>query len=60
MNSLNLNEQVFLYIRIDYSKPSPHPLLSHKPVKMTEVEAHARNQSFSLNRLTERYIKCED
>lgn len=59
MNSLNLNEKVFSYIRIDYSKPPPHPLLSCNPVKMTEFEAHSRNQSFSLNGLTERYIKCE-
>lgn len=59
MKEINLNEKIFLYDRIDYSKPAPHPLLAPKPIRMTENEAHARNQGFSLNHVTQRYIKRE-
>jgi len=59
MRDSNLIEPIFLYDRVDYSKPAPHPLLLPKPVPMTESEAHSRNQGFALNHVTQRYIKRE-
>lgn len=59
MRDSNLIKPIFLYDRVDYSKPAPHPLLSPKPVYMTESEAHSRNQGFALNLTTQRYIKRE-
>lgn len=59
MKEINLNEKIFLYDRVDYSKPAPHPLLAPKPIRMTENEAHSRNQGFALNLTTQRYIKRE-
>ena len=55
----NYNSALFKYQLIDYSKPAPHPLLEHKPIKMTSDEAHARNQGFALNNTTKRYIKLD-
>jgi len=59
MRDSNLIKPIFLYDRVDYSKPAPHPLLAPKPVRMTEDEAHSRNQGFALNLTTQRYIKRE-
>lgn len=60
MKEINLNEKFFLFNMIDYSKPAPHPLLAPKPIKMSEVEAHSRNQAFALNRASQRYVKQKE
>lgn len=60
MKETDLNEKIFLYDRVDYSKPAPHPLLAPKPIKMTEIEAHSRNQAFALNRASQRYVKQKE
>ncbi|MDO7613112.1 MAG: hypothetical protein MUQ75_02670 [Crocinitomicaceae bacterium] len=56
MNS-ELNNKLFKYQLVDYSKPAPHPILAPRPIEITKVEAHSLNKGFALNRLTLRYVK---
>jgi hypothetical protein len=49
------NTKLHTYVLINYSKPPP--VFPELEIQMTEREAHARNQGFSFNRVTKRYIK---
>jgi hypothetical protein len=49
------NTILHTYTLAEYDKPKP--ILPEKQVRMTEKEAHARNQGFALNRVSKRYIK---
>ena len=51
------NTILYTYILVQYDKPKP--ILPEKQVKMTEKEAHARNQGFALNFVKQRFIKAE-
>lgn len=55
--NLQLNNKLFKYRLVDYSKPAPHPILAPRPIEMTKTEAHSLNRGFTLNRLTLRYIQ---
>ena len=56
MNS-ELNNKLFKYHLVDYSKPAPHPILAPRPIEITKTEANSLNKGFALNRLTLRYVK---
>jgi len=49
------NNILYTYTLVQYDQPKP--ILPEKQVKMTEREAHARNQGFALNLSKQRYIK---
>lgn len=49
------NRKPQTYVLVNYSKPPP--VFPELEIQMTEREAHARNQGFSFNRVTKRFIK---
>lgn len=55
--NLELNNKLFKYQLVDYSKPAPHPILSPRSIEITKFDAHSLNKGFALNRLTLRYVK---
>jgi len=52
------NTILHTYTLVEYDKPKP--ILPEKQVRMTEKEAHARNQGLALNFTKQRYIKIEE
>ena len=55
MKDVNKKEELHDYVLIDYGKPPP--FLPQKEVKLTVDEAHDRNQGYSLNGVTFRYVR---
>lgn len=52
------NNTLYTYTLVHYDLPKP--ILPEKQIKMTEREAHARNQGLALNFTKQRYLKIEE
>ena len=53
------NSPIKKYILVDWSRPPAHERISPKPIEMSVNDAHSRNQGFSMNAKTKRYVRSE-